>query len=100
MDAESHEVAVARELFDCRGPATHYIYVVPEDPSAVIRAVSTAVTYGWGAIPVGVRLGDHAWTTSLFPKDGRYLVPIRKTVRLAEGLAEGDVVDVELVIGT
>jgi nucleoside-triphosphatase THEP1 len=29
-----------------------------------------------------------------FPKDGRYLVPIRKAIRLAEGLFEGDVVDV------
>jgi Domain of unknown function (DUF1905) len=98
VDADSLDLAFAGELIFWRGPSPHYFVVVPEEPSALIRAVSTTVTYGWGAIPVRVRLRDHTWSTSLFPKDGRYLVPIRKAVRLAEGLAEGDVVDLELVI--
>jgi hypothetical protein len=38
------------------------------------------------------------WETSLFPKDGRYAVPIKDVVRNAEGLAEGDTVAVELAI--
>jgi hypothetical protein len=38
------------------------------------------------------------WETSLFPKDGRYLVPIKDLVRNAEGLAEGNTVTVELAI--
>ena len=28
------------------------------------------MTYGWGMIPVSVRIGDTEWTTSLWPKDG------------------------------
>lgn len=57
------------------------------------------VTYGWGVIPVGVRIGKTEWKTSLFPKDGLYLVPLKDMVRKAEGLAEGDRVTVWLEIG-
>jgi hypothetical protein len=56
------------------------------------------VSYGWGVIPVRVRIGRTEWTTSLFPKDGRYLVPIKDVVRRVEGLSEGDVATLELTI--
>jgi hypothetical protein len=49
-------------------------------------------------IPVKGRIGATEFETSLFPKDGRYVVPIKDAVRRAEGLAEGDVVTVELAI--
>ena len=57
------------------------------------------MTYGWGVIPVRVRIGKTEWKTSLFPKDGLYLVPLKDVVRKAEGLAEGDRVTVWLEIG-
>ena len=98
MDADTLDLAFDGELIYWRGPSPHYFVVVPPDASSLIRAISTAVTYGWGAIPVRVRLGGHEWPTSLFPKDGRYLVPIRKAVRQGEVLDEGDIVAVELVI--
>jgi hypothetical protein len=56
------------------------------------------VTYGWGVIPVIVRIGKSVWQTSLFPKDGRYLVPIKASVRNAEDLEEGDDVTVRLEV--
>jgi hypothetical protein len=56
------------------------------------------VTYGWGVIPVHVKIGKTEWTTSLFPKDGRYLVPIKSSVRKAENLAEGDDVTIRLEV--
>jgi hypothetical protein len=43
-----------------------------------------------------VRIGTSEWTTSLWPKDGRYIVPIKASVRKAEKLAEGDSVTVRL----
>jgi hypothetical protein len=49
-------------------------------------------------IPVRVRVGRSVWTTSLFPKDGRYVVPVKSAVRRAERLVEGDRVTVELSI--
>ena len=38
------------------------------------------------------------WTTSLFPKDGGYVVPLKDAVRRPEGLAVGDVVRVRLTV--
>ena len=35
-------------------------------------------------IPVTVRLGASQWTTSLWPKDGGYIVPLRAEVRRRE----------------
>ena len=42
------------------------------------------MTYGWGVIPVHVQIGKTEWKTSLFPKDGLYIVPIKASVREAE----------------
>jgi hypothetical protein len=71
---------------------------VPDEPSRELKAISSLVTYGWGVIPVHVRIGGTEYTTSLFPKDGRYLVPVKASVRKAEGLQEGDTVTVRLEV--
>ena len=78
------------QLIFWRGPSPFVFLPVPEAESADIAAVATLVTYGWGVIPVSVRIGNTAWTTSLFPRDGRYLVPIKVAVQRAEGLEVGD----------
>jgi hypothetical protein len=83
-------------IWHWRGPAPFYFVTVPEDDSRELKAVSGAVTYGWGMIPVTARIGGTTWKTSLFPKDGRYLLPLKIAVRRAEGLAEGDEVGVVL----
>ena len=87
------------KIFIWRGPAPWYFVAVPEQQSQDIKAVSSFVTYGWGVIPVTVRVGRSEWQTSLFPKDGRYLVPIRANIRKAEGLEEGDEVTIRLDLG-
>ena len=81
-----------------RGPAPWYFVTVPEKESHDLSVISGLVTYGWGVIPVHVRIGDTEWTTSLFPKDGGYIVPIRANVRKAEDLEEGDQVTVRLEV--
>lgn len=63
-----------------------------------MRATAASVSYGWGMVPVTARIGRTSWTTSLFPKDGRYLMPVKVSVREAEGLDVGDAVTVQLVI--
>ena len=85
-------------LLEWRGPAPFHFIRVPEEASVEIRAVSRLVSYGWGVIPVSVRIGDSAFETSLFPKDGGYLVPIKDVVRKGEDLVVGDVIPVELAI--
>ena len=82
-----------------KGPAPWYFVTIPAEQSEEIKAISISVTYGWGVIPVRVRSGRSVWTTSLFPKDGRYLVPIKASVRKAEKLAEGDTMHLWLEVG-
>jgi len=81
-----------------KGPAPWYFVTVPMQQGRDLKAISSSVTYGWGVIPVQVRLGKSVWQTSLFPKDGSYLVPIKASVRTAEQLVEGDTVLIRLEI--
>jgi hypothetical protein len=71
---------------------------VPDETCIGLRAISTDVSYGWGMIPVRIRIGGTVFDTSLFPKDGRYVVPVKDAVREDEALAEGDTVNVELIV--
>ena len=71
---------------------------MPERHVGHVRAVSKAVTYGWGMIPVLARIGGTEWETSLFPKDGGYVVPLKHAVRRAERVDEGDTVSVRLIV--
>lgn len=84
------------KLWFWKGPAPWYFVTVPAAECNSLRAISGLVTYGWGMIPVEVRIGTTAWQTSLFPKDDRYIVPIKASVRKAENLAEGDNVTLRL----
>jgi hypothetical protein len=82
------------------GPAPWYFIAVPAEHADVLRAASRLVTYGWGMVPVRAAIGDTEWTTSLFPKDGVYLLPVKASVRKAEGMQEGDSVQVRLALGS
>lgn len=84
------------KIFHWRGPAPFLFVAVPEKQSADIKSVSKLVTYGWGVIPVLAKVGKTQWKTSLFPKDGRYLVPIKMVVQRAENLKEGDEIKLQL----
>ena len=90
------ELTFSGEIIHWRGPSPFHFVAVPEEESAAIEAVSSMVTYGWGAIPVRARIGRTDFRTSLFPKGDVYLVPIKDAVRRAEGLALGDEVTVVL----
>ena len=87
------------DIWYWRGPAPHYFVTVPEDLCRDLRAIVDSVTYGWGMIPVSARINGTEWTTSLFPKDGRYIVPIKAAVRQSEGLDEADEITITLEIG-
>ena len=92
------EIEFEGEVIHWRGPAPFHFVAVPEEASAAIEAVASMITYGWGAIPVRARIGGTDFTTSLFPKDERYLVPVKVAVRRAEQIGLGDDVTVHLVL--
>jgi hypothetical protein len=81
-----------------RGPSPYFFVAVPEKESLALKGISRLVTYGWGVIPVHVRIGSSEWQTSLFPKDGRYLVPVKTSIRRAEQIEQGDTVTVRLEV--
>lgn len=86
-------------VIEWRGPSPYYFVPVPDEESADIREVAAMASYGWGVIPVEARIGDVLFTTSLFPKDGGYLLPLKNAVRKPQGLAADDEVTVEMTIG-
>ena len=86
------------EIWFWRGPAPWHFVTVPDEQCGALEAASSAVTYGWGMIPVAAQINRTGWTTSLWPKDGRYIVPVKARVRQAEGLEVGDTVTVRLTL--
>jgi hypothetical protein len=92
------DVEFVGEVIYWRGPAPFFFVRMPDAEARELRSISSLVTYGWGVIPAKVRIGATEWRTSLFPKAGAYLVPIKDVVRRAEGLAEGDRPTVRLIV--
>ena len=85
-------------IIEWRGPAPYYYVPLPEPEAADVHEVAAVATYGWGVIPVEARIDDVTFTTSLFPKDGGYLLPLKDAVRKPLGLGEGDRVEVEMTV--
>lgn len=100
VDGRSYAVrmhlAFTGELWFWKGPAPWHFITVPEGDCVELQAISELVSYGWGMIPAQARIGDTTWPTSLFPKDERYIVPIKTWVRQAESLELGQLVTVGL----
>ena len=92
------ELEFENEMIEWRGPAPFYYVPVPPEGSEMIRETARQVSYGWGVIPVRGIIGRTEFTTSLFPRDGGYLVPVKNAVRLPEKLQLGDTVSVTLYI--
>ncbi|WP_179473809.1 DUF1905 domain-containing protein [Mycolicibacterium vinylchloridicum] len=87
------------EVFQWRGPAPYFFVATPPHVDDFLHAHIGELTYGWGGIPAGVRIGATEVTTSLMPKDGVYLVPLKVALRRSEGIDDGDTVRVRLHVG-
>jgi hypothetical protein len=71
---------------------------IPAEHADLVNDLAPGVTYGWGMVPVEVRLGRTSWRTSLFPKDGGYVLPLRDSVRSREQVELGDLISIRLTI--
>lgn len=94
------DFAFRAALIYWRGPSPYYFVRVPPEQCADLAELAAEVTYGWGMIPVEATLGEHTWETSLWPKDGGYLLPVRVVVRRGLGLDVDDPVDVRFRVAT
>ncbi|MEW1913010.1 DUF1905 domain-containing protein [Kitasatospora sp. NPDC085895] len=92
------DLVFAGRVIEWRGPSPFYFVPVPEEQSADVREVAAQATYGWGVVPVDARIGGVAFATSLFPKDGGYLLPLKAAVHTSGALSAGDEVSVEMTV--
>jgi hypothetical protein len=94
----SMELEFEGRVVEWRGPAPYYFLAVPEEESADIKLAAKGMEY-WGQVPVTASIGDTTFTTALFPKDGRYLLPLKAAVRRSAAIELDDVVAVALRLG-
>jgi hypothetical protein len=89
-------VAFRGRVIEWRGPAPFYFVAVPDAEYGEVREAARVASYGWGCVPVSAEVEGHGFTTSLIPRDGTYLVPLKVAVRKATGVVLGDEVGVRL----
>jgi hypothetical protein len=92
------ELMVTGEVWEWRGPAPFHFVTLDAETTAEVKDIASRVSYGWGMIPVNGRIGRTTFTTSLWPKDGSYVVPLKDAVRAKEGIELGDDVTVHLTV--
>jgi Domain of unknown function (DUF1905) len=83
------------EVIEWRGPAPYLFVAMTPEESEDLKEAARGLIY-WGQVPVHVTIGDTEFTTALFPRDGRYLVPVKVAVQRAEAIGEGAMVEVVL----
>lgn len=88
------------ELFRWEGDAPWFFVRLPVDIAEDLRDSLTGPPGGFGSVRVEVRIGASNWATSVFPDkaSGSYVLPVKKSVRTAEDVEDGDTVTVELAL--
>lgn len=85
-------------VVEWRGPAPFYFLAIPEEDSDDIKFAAKGVEY-WGQVPVVASINGWEFTTALFPKDGRYLLPLKDAVRKRAEIERGQTLSASLRLG-
>ena len=83
------------ELWRWKAQDAWRFVTLPQDVSETIR-LTAGPPRGFGSVRVAVTVGATSWRTSVFP-DGAsdcYVLPMKRAVRRAEDLEDGDLVTV------
>jgi len=77
------------------GKGWHYVRL-PKDTHKDLQEIGQSMKRGFGAVKMQVTIGGSSWETSGFPdsEDKSYILFIKKAIRVAEGINEGDKVEV------
>ena len=92
------EIEFTGRVIEWRGPAPYYYLPLPEEAAEDVHEVAAMATYGWGVNPVAARIGETEFETSLFPKDGSYLLPLKDAVRKPQQITVGDEITAEMAV--
>ena len=104
---ETHTVTATLWLWTTdKAPASwHFLTIEGEAAEAIqtlalMRRLESGRRRGWGSIKVTAQIGDSVWDTSIFPDktSGGWLLPVKATVRKAEGLVAGDTAEVTVTL--
>lgn len=98
MAEDGPDFAFEAEVIHWRGPSPYFYAPLPPGLAEEVRGLARAASYGWGVIPVAARIGEVDFTTSLFPKDRTYLLPLKDAVRRACAVTAGDRVTVRMTV--
>jgi Domain of unknown function (DUF1905) len=101
MDADGEPLArfsFETQIIEWRGPSPFFYAPIPAQYVDELRQLAKIVSYGWGVAPVDAQIGDVAFKTSLFPKDGGYLLPLKADVRRRTNITAGDLIAIEMTI--
>jgi hypothetical protein len=90
--------AFTAELWEWEGKAAWHFFSLPEDVTDQIDERHAADAGGFGSVKVEATIGSTSWRTSIFPdsKRGTFILPVKKAVRTAEGLADGATAELRL----
>ena len=93
----SYEFEAELWLWQARTDSWTFLSLPTDVADEVLDRVGPSAR-GFGSVRVEVTIGRTTWRTSVFP-DGRaatYVLPVKKAVRAAEGIAAGDTARVRL----
>lgn len=77
----------------------HFVTINKKD-SDEIKKENVWPRSGFGSIPVLVTIGKTSWKTSIFPDKDSFLLPLKKGVRVKEGIKKGDSATVTIEVMT
>lgn len=97
----THNATLWRWTSPTAPAAWHFITIDGEagealSATALMRRLERSIG-GFGSLKVTARIGDSLFKTSVFPsKSAGWMLPVKAAVRKAEGIGEGDEVEVTL----
>lgn len=91
---------IRSEVIPYPGMAAWFFAHVDKKQSEIIRTKHHVKKRGFGSIKVKATIGKTTWSTSIFPdkRSGTYVLPLKSSVRKAEGIARGDRINLTLTI--
>jgi hypothetical protein len=85
-------------------PAAWYFLTIAGEAADAVRVAAAMGQWmdsgkgGFSSAKVRATIGETSWRTSVFPQreSAGWLLPVKKAVRIAEAIAEGDLVKVRI----
>lgn len=98
MARPAKPVSFDAELWRHDGSAAWFFVTAPPTATAEIDERSPFPRAGFGSVKVEATIGSSTWCTSVFPGSDGFVLPVKKQIRKAQAIDDGDVVRVELHI--